>query len=64
MTFNGNSALPLKVHIIQELVLHLPHCNGMSVLQHPVGQRAFSVVNVCYYAKISYSIHSHSGILV
>ena len=44
--FNGDAALAFQVHIVQQLVLHLALRNGVALLQQPVRQRGFTVVNV------------------
>ena len=50
---NGDAALPLQLHIIQNLRLHLPFVHGAGLLQQPVGQRGFAVVDVGNNGKIS-----------
>ena len=43
---NGDTALPLQVHAVQELGLHFPAGNRLSRLQNPVSQGWFPVVDV------------------
>ena len=46
MRFDGDTALPLEVHGIQHLGLHLARGQRPGQLQQAVGQRGFPVVNV------------------
>jgi hypothetical protein len=48
------AAFPLDIHIVQELVLLLAVAYGAGYFHYAVGQRAFAVVNMRYYRKISY----------
>ncbi len=57
MTFNGNAALPLQIHIIQQLCLHITVCYRPRRLQQPVSQRALPMINMRYDAKISNVLH-------
>jgi hypothetical protein len=57
VAFDGDSPLPFEVHIIQSLVLHLALSNGSSGLEQPIGQGAFTVVDVGDNAEISNVIH-------
>ena len=47
-------ALPLDIHIIEQLVFLLTVAYRAGQLHYPVRQRAFAVVNMRYYRKISY----------
>ena len=58
MTLNGNPALSLQVHIIQQLILHVAIGNRTGLLQQPVGQGALAVVDVCDNAEVPNSIHN------
>ena len=51
--FDGNAPLPLQVHGIQNLVLHLPAVNGVALLQQPVRQGGLAMVNVGHNGKIT-----------
>ena len=55
---DGNAPLPLNIHIVQQLILHIPAGNRFGVLQNPVRQSGFAVVNVCDYRKIANIIAS------
>ena len=48
-----NAALALKIHIIQQLFLHLALGHGLALLEQAVGQRRFAVVNMRDNGKIS-----------
>ena len=50
---DGDAPLPLQVHVVQELVLHLPFRHRVAQLQQPVSQRGFSVVDVGDDGKVS-----------
>ncbi len=44
--FDGDAALPLNVHVVEELLLHLPFGDGLCELQHAVGQGGLPVVDM------------------
>ena len=50
---DGDAPLPLQVHGVEDLVLHLPAVNGVAFLQQPVGQGGFAMVNVGDNGKIA-----------
>ena len=50
---NGNAPLPFDVHVVQQLLLHVPEGHGAGLLQDPVGQGGFPVVNVGDDAEIT-----------
>src|ERR1043166_3601730 len=54
MGFNGDAALFLEVHRIEQLILHLASCDGAGAMQKPVGKRRFPMVNMGNDAEISY----------
>ena len=43
---DGDAPLPLQIHVVQQLGLHLPLGDGVTQLNEPVRQRGFSVVDV------------------
>ena len=47
-------ALVDNVLVGEYLILHVALGNGAGRLKQAVGKRAFAVVNMCYYRKISY----------
>ncbi len=49
---DGDAALALEVHIVENLVLHLAQGDGIGQLQDAVGQRALAVVNMGDDAEI------------
>ena len=51
--FDGDAPLPLQVHVVQELVLHLPLGHGVTQLQQAVCQGGFAVVNVGDDGKVA-----------
>ena len=51
--FDGYSALPLNVHIVEELFLHVARRDGVGVLQNSVRKGGFAVVDVRDYTKVS-----------
>ena len=57
MALDGDTTLTLQVHIIKDLVLHLfgTHCFGE--LKQSIGKCALAMVDVSYYAKVSYILH-------
>ena len=50
---DGDAPLPLQVHVVQNLVFHLPLRHGVAQLQQPVRQRGFTVVDVGDDGKIA-----------
>src|SRR5580700_1640259 len=51
--FDGDAALALEVHGVEDLGLHLARGEGAGQLQQPVGQRGLAVVNVRDDRKIA-----------
>ena len=51
--FDGYAALPLNVHIVEELFLHVARRDGVGVLQNSVRKGGFAVVDVRDYTKVS-----------
>lgn len=54
MTFNGYSSFTFEIHIIKDLFLFIPVLYRSGHIQKPVGQGTFTMVDVSYYAEISY----------
>ncbi len=52
--------LSLSDHIIENLILKLTCINGSRLLKKPVGKSALAMINMCYYAEVSYVVH-HRG---
>ena len=50
---DGDAPLPLQIHVVQQLVFHLPLRHGVALLQQPVRQRGFTVVNVSDNGKVA-----------
>ena len=50
---DGDAPLPLQVHVVQQLALHLPLGDRLALLQQPVRQRGFAMVNVGNDGKVS-----------
>ena len=50
---DGDATLPLQVHVVQQLALHLPGGDGVALLQQPVRQRGLAVVDMGNDAEIS-----------
>ena len=49
----GYSALALKIHIIEQLILHLPRADRARSLEQTICERALAVVYMRYYRKIT-----------
>ena len=58
MALDGDSPLPLNVHVIQSLLLQFSVGNGPRQVEKPIGQGAFTVVDVGNDAKIPGAFHS------
>ena len=56
---DGDAALALKIHRVQELILLLPHADGLRELQQPVGERGLAVVDVGNDGKITREGNGH-----
>ena len=50
---DGDPPFPLQIHVVQQLALHLPLGDGGGLLQNPVGQGAFAVVDMGDDAEIA-----------
>ena len=50
---DGDAPLPLQIHVVQNLVLHLPLRHGVAQLQQPVRQRGLAMVNMGDDGKIA-----------
>ena len=53
VSLNGNAALPLQIHIVKQLILHIPQRHRLGLLQNPVSQGAFAVVDMGHDAEIA-----------
>ena len=59
VALDGYSLLLLKVHVIEDLILHVAFAERSGELQQPVGQGALAVVDMRDYAKVAYVLHFH-----
>ena len=50
---DGDAPLPLQIHVVQQLVLHLTLRYGVALLQQAVRQRGFTVVDVSNNGEIA-----------
>ena len=50
---DGDAPLPLQVHVVQNLVLHLPLRHGVAQLQQPVRQRGLAMVDMGDDGKVA-----------
>ena len=57
MALDGYALLLLQIHIIKDLVLHLPVGKCLGQFQKTVSQGTLAMVNVRYYAEIPYVLH-------
>ncbi len=48
----GYAPLPLNVHVVKELILHVTQCHSLCKLQYPVGKGGFAVIYMGYDTKI------------
>ena len=46
LRLDGDAALPLQLHAVEELVLRLARRHRPGLLQQPIGERALAVVDV------------------
>jgi hypothetical protein len=57
VALDGNALFALQVHVVEHLCLHVAFANGMGMLQQPVGQGAFSVIDMGYDAEVPDLLH-------
>ena len=57
MALDGDALFPLQVHIVQDLIFHLPRAQRLCKFNEPVGQCALAVVNMGNDAEISNMFH-------
>jgi hypothetical protein len=53
LELDGDAALALQLHVVEELLLHVARGDGAGVLQQPVGQGRFAVVDVGNDAEVA-----------
>ena len=46
LRLDGDAALPLDIHRIEHLLLHLPRAQAAAKLDQPVGERRFAVIDM------------------
>ena len=54
LRLNGDSPFSLKVHIIENLRLHLAFCKKTGHLYNSVGKGRLTVIYMRYYAEVPY----------
>jgi hypothetical protein len=52
-----NASLPLKIHVVENLVLEIARINGPCHLKESVGKSALAMVYMCDYAEVTYVVH-------
>ena len=52
----------LKIHIVQDLIFHIPDSDGLGELKESVGKGALAVVDMGDYAEVAYVFHLVGGI--
>ena len=52
-----DATLFLQFHVVKHLILHITLADGVCHLQQTVGQSTLTVVNMSYYAEITYILH-------
>jgi hypothetical protein len=58
MALDGDTFFSLQIHVIQDLILHIPVGKSLGKLQKTVGKGTFPMVYMRYYAEISDVLHS------
>ena len=61
LELDRDAALPLQVHVVEELLLHVPGRHRAGGLQQPVGQGRFAVVDVGNDAEIADPLNGNVG---
>jgi hypothetical protein len=57
MALNGDPPFPFQIHIVKNLILIFSFRNCIGLLKEPVGQGAFTMVDVRDDAEITDIIH-------
>ena len=55
-----DAALALQIHAVEQLILHVAVADGVRELKHPVGERAFAVIDVGDDAEIANVVALHA----
>ncbi len=55
--FNRDASLSFEVHVVEHLVFHVFPYDRVGAFEKTVGKGGFAMVDVCYYAEISYIFH-------
>ena len=50
---DGDAALALEVHVVEQLLLHLADGDRLALLEQTVGKGGFAVVNMCNNREIA-----------
>ena len=61
LELDGDAAFALKLHVVEKLRLHVASRNGAGILQEPVGQGGFPVVDVGNDAEITDPLNGNVG---
>ena len=56
---DGNAALALDIHVVQDLILHGALVHALGQLQNAVGQGGFAVVDMCNDAEVADVVSCH-----
>ena len=56
--FNCNASLPLQIHLVHHLFLHVPELDCIGYLQQTVGQGGLPMVNMGYDTKVTKMVHT------
>ena len=60
VALDGDALLLFQIHVVQDLILHIPGTQGAGKLDEPVGKGGLAVVYVCNDAKIADVVHFHN----
>jgi len=58
IAFDSDAAFPLNIHIIKNLILKIPFIADTCELNQTVGKCGFPMINMGYYAEVSYVFHN------
>jgi hypothetical protein len=62
LAFDGNAALALDIHGVQNLVLEIPVRDDVAGLDQPVGQGRLAMIDVSDDAEVAYVFHIITGL--
>ena len=60
MRFDGDTPLPLQVHRIEQLIVHIARRDRAGPMQQPIGQGGLAVIDMGDDTEVSYMRYIHA----